>query len=75
MRAYLFTADRDFETSEYSFWIYAVRNGGFCISTPYMCEGNKMFSKYSPAPEDVHLQNSRIESSIKQTKDKIDLKS
>nr|DAX25081.1 MAG TPA: tail protein [Caudoviricetes sp.] len=74
MRAYLFTADRDFETSEYSFWIYAVRNGGFCISTPYMCEGNKMFSKYSPAPEDVHLQNSRIESSIKQTKDEIDLK-
>ena len=74
VRAYLFTADRDFETSEYSFWIYAVRNGGFCISTPYMCEGNKMFSKYSPAPEDVHLQNSRIESSIKQTKDEIDLK-
>lgn len=74
MRAYLFTADRDFDTSEYSFWIYAVRNGGFCISTPYMCEGNKMFSKYSPAPEDVHLQNSRIESSIKQAKDEIDLK-
>ena len=74
MRAYLFTADRDFDTSEYSFWIYAVRNGGFCISTPYMCEGNKMFSKYSPAPEDIHLQNSRIESSIKQTKDEIELK-
>ena len=74
VRAYLVTADRDFETSEYSFWIYAVRNGGFCISTPYMCEGNKMFSKYSPAPEDVHLQNSRIESSIKQTKDEIELK-
>ena len=74
MRAYLFTADRDFDTSEYSFWIYAIRNGGFCISTPYMCEGNKMFSKYSPAPEDVHLQNSRIESSIKQAKDEIDLK-
>ena len=74
MRAYLFTADRDFDTSEYSFWIYAVRNAGFCISIPYMCEGNKMFSKYSPAPEDVHLQNSRIESSIKQTKDEIDLK-
>lgn len=74
IRAYLVTADRDFETSEYSFWIYAVRNGGFCISTPYMCEGNKMFSRYSPAPEDVHLQNSRIESSIKQTKDEIDLK-
>ena len=74
MRAYIFTAERDFETSEYAFWIYAVRNGGFCISTPYMCEGNKIYSKYSPAPEDVHLQNSRIESSIKQTKDEIDLK-
>lgn len=74
MRVYQFTADRDFETSDYSFWIYAVQNGGFCISTPYMCEGNKVFSKYSPAPEDVHLQNSRIESSIKQTKDEIDLK-
>lgn len=74
MRAYVFTADRDFETGESSFWIYAVRNGGFCISTPYMCEGNKIYSKYSPAPEDVHLQNSRIESSIKQTKDEIDLK-
>ena len=74
MRAYVFTADRDFETGQSSFWIYAVRNGGFCISTPYMCEGNKIYSKYSPAPEDVHLQNSRIESSIKQTKDEIDLK-
>lgn len=74
IRVYQFTADRDFDTSEYSFWIYAVRNGGFCISTPHMYEGNKMFAKYSPAPEDVHLQNSRIESSIKQTKDEIDLK-
>ena len=74
MRVYQFIADRDFDTSEYSFWIYAVQNAGFCISTPYMCEGNKVYSKYSPAPEDVHLQNSRIESSIKQTKDEIDLK-
>ena len=74
MRVYQFAADRDFDTSEYSFWIYAVQNAGFCISIPYMCEGNKIYSKYSPAPEDVHLQNSRIESSIKQTKDEIDLK-
>jgi phage minor structural protein len=74
MRGYQFTADRDFETSDYSFWIYAVQNGGFCISIPYMCEGNKIYSKYSPAPEDVHLQSSRLESSIKQTKDEIDLK-
>ena len=60
--------------SDYSFWIYAVQNGGFCISTPYMCEGDTLPNTYSPAPEDVHLQNSRIESSIKQTKDEIDLK-
>ena len=73
MRAYQFTANRDFETSEYSFWIYAVQNAGFCISTPYMCEGNKFYSKYSPAPEDVHLQNSRIESSISQVKNEIRL--
>lgn len=73
VRAYQFTANRDFETSDYSFWIYAVQNGGFCISTPYMCEGNKFYSKYSPAPEDVHLQNSRIESSITQVKNEIRL--
>lgn len=60
--------------SDYSFWIYAVQNGGFCISTLYMCEGDTLPNTYSPAPEDVHLQNSRIESSIKQTKDEIDLK-
>lgn len=73
VRAYQFTANRDFETSDYSFWIYAVQNAGFCISTPYMCEGNKFYSKYSPAPEDVHLQNSRIESSISQVKNEIRL--
>jgi pblB len=39
-----------------------------------MCEGDVLPKTYSPAPEDVHLQNSRIESSIKQTKDEIDLK-
>ena len=74
LKVYQFTANRDFDTGEYSFWIYAVQNGGFCISIPYMCEGNKIYSKYSPAPEDVHLQNSRLESSIRQTKDEIDLK-
>lgn len=69
-----FRTDRSEYLSDYSFWIYAVQNGGFCISTPYMCEGDVLPKTYSPAPEDVHLQNSRIESSIKQTKDEIDLK-
>ena len=69
-----FRTDRTEYLSDYSFWIYAVQNGGFCISTPYMCEGDVLPKTYSPAPEDVHLQNSRIESSIKQTKDEIDLK-
>ena len=57
--------------SDYSFWIYAVQNGGFCISAPYMCEGGVLPKNYSPAPEDVHLQNSRIESSITQVKNEI----
>lgn len=69
-----FRTDKTENLSDYSFWIYDVQNGGFCISTPYMCEGGVLPKKYSPAPEDVHLQNSRIESSIKQTKDEIDLK-
>lgn len=69
-----FRTDRTEYLSDYSFYIYAVQNGGFCISTPYMCEGDVLPKNYSPAPEDVHLQNSRIESSIKQTKDEIDLK-
>lgn len=69
-----FRTDRTESLSDYSFWIYAVQNGGFCISAPYMCEGDVLPKTYSPAPEDVHLQNSRIESSIKQTKDEIDLK-
>lgn len=69
-----FRTDRTEYLSDYSFYIYAVQNGGFCISTPYMCEGDVLPKTYSPAPEDVHLQNSRIESSIKQTKDEIDLK-
>lgn len=69
-----FRTDRTEYLSNYSFWIYAVQNGGFCISTPYMCEGDVLPKAYSPAPEDIHLQNSRIESSIKQTKDEIELK-
>ena len=73
-RTATFQLERAEVLSDYSFWIYAVQNGGFCISTPYMCEGDVLPKAYSPAPEDVHLQNSRIESSIKQTKDEIDLK-
>jgi phage minor structural protein, N-terminal domain protein len=69
-----FRTDRTENLSDYSFWIYAVQNGGFCISAPYMCEGDVLPKNYSPAPEDVHLQNSRLESSIKQTKDEIELK-
>ena len=73
-RTATFQLERAEVLSDYSFWIYAVQNGGFCISAPYMCEGDVLPKAYSPAPEDVHLQNSRIESSIKQTKDEIDLK-
>ena len=73
-RTATFQLERAEPLSDYSFWIYAVQNGGFCISAPYMCEGDVLPKVYSPAPEDVHLQNSRIESSIKQTKDEIDLK-
>ena len=69
-----FRTDRTEYLSDYSFYIYAVQNGGFCISAPYMCEGGTLPKTYSPAPEDVHLQNSRLESSIKQTKDEIELK-
>ena len=73
-RTATFQLERGEVLSDYSFWIYAVQNGGFCISAPYMCEGDVLPKTYSPAPEDVHLQNSRIESSIKQTKDEIELK-
>ena len=73
-RTATFQLERAEVLSDYSFWVYAVQNGGFCISAPYMCEGGVLPKTYSPAPEDVHLQNSRIESSIKQTKDEIDLK-
>nr|DAS46648.1 MAG TPA: Neck appendage protein [Caudoviricetes sp.] len=73
-RTATFQLERAEVLSDYSFWIFAVQNGGFCISAPYMCEGDVLPKTYSPAPEDIHLQNSRIESSIKQTKDEIDLK-
>ena len=73
-RTATFQLERAEVLSDYSFWIFAVQNGGFCISAPYICEGDVLPKTYSPAPEDVHLQNSRIESSIKQTKDEIDLK-
>ena len=73
-RTATFQLERAEVLSDYSLWIYAVQNGGFCISAPYMCEGDALPKNYSPAPEDVHLQNSRIESSIKQTKSDIELK-
>ena len=71
---YRFTASKDMNISKSSFWIYHVKNGYLAFAKPYMCEGDTLPKNYSPAPEDVYLQNSRIESSIKQTKDEIDLK-
>ena len=68
------TANRDMFLSDYSFWIYMQRNGILNFAKPYMCAGDTLPKNYSPAPEDVYLQNSRIESSINQTKDQIDLK-
>lgn len=68
------TASRDMFLSEYSFWIYMQRNGILNFAKPYMCEGDTLPKKYSPAPEDVYLQNSRLESSIIQTKEQIGLK-
>nr|DAR83736.1 MAG TPA: Neck appendage protein [Caudoviricetes sp.] len=73
-REFTFTAYKDMFLSDGSFWIYIVRGGIIDISQPYMCAGDSLPKKYSPAPEDVYLQNSRIESSINQTKDQIDLK-
>ena len=71
---YKFTATKDMNLSKSSFWIYHARNGYLAFGKPYMCEGDTLPKNYSPAPEDVYLQNSRIESSIKQTKDEIGLK-
>ena len=71
---YTFIAPKDMNLSKSSFWIYIVKNGYLALAKPYMCAGDSLPKNYTPAPEDVYLQNSRIESSIKQTKDKIDLK-
>ena len=71
---YTFTASKDMNITKSSFWIYHVRNGYLAFAKPYMCEGNTLPKNYSPAPEDFYLQNSRIESSIIQTKNAIDLK-
>lgn len=71
---YTFTASKDMNISKSSFWIFHVKNGYLAFAKPYMCEGNALPKNYSPAPEDFYLQNSRIESSIKQTKDEIGLK-
>lgn len=73
-REFTFTASKDMFLSEGSFWIYIVRGGIINIAQPYMCEGDALPKNYSPAPEDVYLQNSRIESSINQTKSDIELK-
>ena len=71
---YIFQASKDMNLSKASFCIYIVKNGYLAFAKPHMCEGTVAPKKYSPAPEDVYLQNSRIESSIKQTKNEIDLK-
>ena len=71
---YKFTASKDMALSNSSFWIFHVKNGFLAFSKPYMCRGDSLPKNYSPAPEDFYLQNSRIESSIVQTKSEIDLK-
>ena len=73
-REFTFTASKDISLSDASFWIYIVRGGSINIAQPFMCEGDTLPKNYSPAPEDVYLQNSRIESSINQTKRDIELK-
>lgn len=74
IKEFKFTINETVSLSDYAIWFYNVKNGAFCISSPFMCEGDVLPQTYSPAPEDFYLQNSRIESSIKQTKDEIDLK-
>ena len=68
---YTFTASKDMNISKSSFWIFHVKNGYLAFAKPYMCEGDTLPKNYSPAPEDFYLQNSRIESSIIQTKNEI----
>ena len=74
VREFTFTASKTMNTSEYSFLIYVTRNGLLTFGKPYMCAGDSLPKNYSPAPEDAYLQNSRLESSILQTKDEIGLK-
>lgn len=71
---YTFIASKDINLSKSSFYIYIVKNGYLALAKPYMCAGSSLPKNYSPAPEDVYLQNSRLESSIIQTKEQIDLK-
>lgn len=68
---YTFTASKDMNISKSSFWIFHEKNGYLAFAKPYMCEGDTLPKNYSPAPEDFYLQNSRIESSIIQTKNEI----
>ena len=70
-KAFNFTVNETVDLSDYAFWVYNVKNGGFCISTPFMCKGVELPNYHSPAPEDFYLQTSRIESSIVQTKNEI----
>ena len=74
VREFTFTASKTMSTGDYSFWIYIARNGLLTFGKPYMCAGDSLPKNYSPAPEDAHLQNSRLESSINQNKNEIDLK-
>ena len=74
VREFTFTASKTMNTSDYSFWIFVVRNGLLTFGKPYMCAGDSLPKNYSPAPEDAYLQNFRLESSILQTKDEIGLK-
>ena len=74
VKEFNFTINENVSLSDYSLWFYNVKNGAFCISTPFMCEGDTLPNTYSPAPEDFYLQNSRLESSIVQTKEQINLK-
>ena len=74
VREFTFTAPKTMSTDDYSFWIYIARNGLLTFGKPYMCAGDSLPKNYSPAPEDAHLQNYRLESSINQTKGEIDLK-
>ena len=71
---YTFIASKDINLSKSSFYIYIVKNGYLALAKPYMCAGDSLPKNYSPAPEDVYLQNSRLESSIIQTKEQIGLK-